>query len=192
MFHMRTKCIIQPIVITVPFLPLLKRLGSGRECARQVGTVRPITRLLIKAGGSALPRPRKPDGPFAAHLVARCDPAGGDDVRSLSVVAAQCRRLLFERGIDICHETVRMWWYGFGPMFTGAIRGQRVSRMRGFEHWRWHLDEKYLRLNVEMVYLWRAVDHKGEILRSYIAKTLKRRGLQEEIATDGQRFTEPR
>jgi putative transposase len=39
--------------------------------------------------------------------------------------------LLFERGIDICHETVRMWWNRFGPMFAGDIR-QRVSRMRGF------------------------------------------------------------
>jgi transposase-like protein len=30
--------------------------------------------------------------------------------------------LLFERGIDICHETVRMWWNRFGPMFAGEIR----------------------------------------------------------------------
>jgi len=29
--------------------------------------------------------------------------------------------LLFERGIDICHETVRMWWNRFGPMFAGDI-----------------------------------------------------------------------
>ena len=49
--------------------------------------------------------------------------------------------LLFERGVDICHETVRMWWNRFGPMFAGNIRRQRVSRMRGFRHWRWHLDE---------------------------------------------------
>jgi hypothetical protein len=40
--------------------------------------------------------------------------------------------LLFERGLDICHETVRMWWNRFGPMFAGDIRRQRVSRMRGF------------------------------------------------------------
>ncbi|HEX8340679.1 MAG TPA: hypothetical protein VF624_07195, partial [Tepidisphaeraceae bacterium] len=46
--------------------------------------------------------------------------------------------LLFERGIDICHETVPMWWNRFGPMFAGDIRRQRVSRMRGFRHWRWH------------------------------------------------------
>jgi len=79
--------------------------------------------------------------------------------------------LLFERGIDICHETVRMWWNRFGPMFAGDIRRQRVSRMRGFRQWRWHLDEMYVKLNGEMVYLWRAVDHEGEVLESYITKT---------------------
>jgi len=40
--------------------------------------------------------------------------------------------LLFERGIDICHETVRFWRNRFGPMFAANIRRQRVSRMRGF------------------------------------------------------------
>jgi putative transposase len=108
--------------------------------------------------------------------------------------------LLFERGIDICHETVRHWWNRFGPMFAADIRRQRVSRMRGFRHWRWHLDEMYVKLNGEMVYLWRAVDHEGEILESYITKTrdkaaaltfmkktLKRHGRVEAITTDGLR-----
>jgi putative transposase len=40
--------------------------------------------------------------------------------------------LLFGRGIDVCHETVRFWWNRFGPMFAADIRRQRVSRMRGF------------------------------------------------------------
>jgi putative transposase len=26
--------------------------------------------------------------------------------------------------------------------------------MRGFRYWRWHLDEMYVKLNGEMVYLW--------------------------------------
>ena len=81
--------------------------------------------------------------------------------------------LLFERGIDICHETVRMWWNRFGPLFAGDIRRQRVSAMRGFRQWRWHLDEMYVKLNGEMVYLWRAVDQEGEILESYITKTAR-------------------
>jgi hypothetical protein len=40
--------------------------------------------------------------------------------------------LLFERGIDLCHETVRLWWNRFGPLFAADIRRQRVNRMRGF------------------------------------------------------------
>ena len=108
--------------------------------------------------------------------------------------------LLFERGIDICHETVQHWWNRFGPMFASEVRRQRVSRMRGFRHWRWHLDEMYVKLSGEMVYLWRAVDQEGEILESYITKTrdkngaltfmkkaLKRHVSPEAITTDGLR-----
>ena len=108
--------------------------------------------------------------------------------------------LLAERGIDICHETVRHWWNRFGPLFAADIRRQRVSRTRGFRQWRWHLDEMYVKLNGEMVYLWRAVDQEGEILESYVTRTrdktavltfmkkaLKRHGSPEAITTDGLR-----
>jgi len=106
--------------------------------------------------------------------------------------------LLFERGIDICHETVRLWWNRFGPLFSADIRRQRVSRMRGFRHWQWHVDEVYVKINGETHYLWRAVDHEGEVLESYVTKardkkaalrflkkTLKRHGRAEKIVTDG-------
>jgi putative transposase len=108
--------------------------------------------------------------------------------------------LLFERGIDICHETVRLWWNRFGPLFAADIRRQRIRQQQGALHWRWHLDEMYVRLNGEMVYLWRAVDHEGEVLESYVTKTrdksaalrfirkaLKRHGRAAEIVTDGLR-----
>ena len=38
--------------------------------------------------------------------------------------------LLFARGIDICHETVRLWWNRFGPMFAGENRRKRVEHIR--------------------------------------------------------------
>ena len=38
----------------------------------------------------------------------------------------QVEDLLFERGIDICHETVRFWWNRFGPMFAAASRSPPV------------------------------------------------------------------
>lgn len=78
--------------------------------------------------------------------------------------------LLLKQGIDICHETVRFWWNRFGPMFAAEIRRRRVNHMRGFRHWRWQLDEMYVKLNGQMAYLWLAVDHEGEVLESYVTK----------------------
>ena len=108
--------------------------------------------------------------------------------------------LLAERGIDICHETVRQWWNRFGPLFAADVRRQRLSRMRGFRQRKWHLDEVYVKINGEMHYLWRAVDQEGEILESYVTKTrdkkaalrfmkkaLKRHGSPAEITNDGLR-----
>ena len=40
----------------------------------------------------------------------------------------QVEDLLFERGIDICHETVPLWWNRFGPMFAAQIRKRRVQQ----------------------------------------------------------------
>ncbi|MEO5865675.1 MAG: hypothetical protein ABIS14_07550 [Sphingomonas sp.] len=105
--------------------------------------------------------------------------AGGDDPQIQSQAAEPCRcfnsspkvirlvmmmyvqfplslrnveDLLFECRIDLCHETVRFWWNRFGPMFAGDIRRQRLDWMRGFRHWKWHLDEMYGKLNGKMVY----------------------------------------
>ena len=148
-----------------------------------------------------MPRPRKPASPF------RYFNSSPEVIRLVVMMYVRfplslrnVEDLLFERGIDICHETVRHWWNRFGPLFAADIRRQRVSRLRGFRHWRWHLDEMYVRLNGEMVYLWRAVDQEGEILESYVTKTrdkaaaltfmkkaLKRHGSPETITTDGLR-----
>lgn len=106
--------------------------------------------------------------------------------------------LLFERGIDICHETVRFWWNRFGPMFAADIKRQTINRMRGFRHWRWHLDEMFVKIKGETHYLWRAVDQEGEVLESYVTKkrdkkaalrfmkkALKDHGPVKTITTDG-------
>ena len=105
--------------------------------------------------------------------------------------------LLAERGIDICHETVRFWWNRFGPLFAAEIRRKRVDRVRQVTQWRWHLDEVYVKINGQMHYLWRAVDHEGEVLESYATKTcdkaaaltflkkmMKRHGRPKVIVTD--------
>ena len=84
-------------------------------------------------------------------------------------------------------------------MFAADIRRQRVNWVKGFRPWRRHLDEMYVTLNGEMVYLWRAVHLEGEVLESYVTtkrdksaalvfmkkKALKRHGIAETIVTDG-------
>ena len=109
----------------------------------------------------------------------------------------QVEDLLHERGIDICYETVRAWWNRFGPMFAADIRRKRSASMRGHIQWRWHLDEVFVRINGKVNYLWRAVDHEGEVLEVFVTKrrdrkaalrflrkTMKRYGRPEVIVTD--------
>ena len=144
-------------------------------------------------------RPRKPASPF------RYFNSSPEVIRLVVMMYVRfplslrnVEDLLFERGIDICHETVRLWWNRFGPLFAADIRRQRVSRMKGFRHWRWHVDEVFVKINGERHYLWRAVDHEGEVLESYVTrkrdkaaalrflkKALKRHGRAETIVTDG-------
>ena len=104
--------------------------------------------------------------------------------------------LLHERGVDVSHETVRFWWHRFGPMFAAEIRKRRIEGMKS-SRWRWHLDEMFVKINGERHYLWRAVDHEGEVLESYVTKTrdkkaalkflkkaMRRHGRPEAIVTD--------
>ena len=100
--------------------------------------------------------------------------------------------LLHERGIDITHETVRFWWNRFGTIFAAEIWGSRVQAMRHFRHRRWRLDEMFVKINGVKHYLWRAVDHEGEVLESFVTKrrdkkaTLTRRAAKR--TSSGNRF----
>ncbi len=77
--------------------------------------------------------------------------------------------LLHERGIEVSHETVRFWWQRFGPMFASEIRKRRIAGLKS-SRWQWHLDEVFVKVNRERHYLWRAVDHEGEVLESFVTK----------------------
>ncbi len=46
------------------------------------------------------------------------------------------QELLFERGIDVSHETVRAWCIRFGPDIAEGLRYRKPKRGRN-----WHLDE---------------------------------------------------
>ncbi len=83
--------------------------------------------------------------------------------------------MLRERGIDISHETIRFWWNRFGPMFAAEICRKRINQMRSYLNWQWPLDEVFVKINGETHYLWRAVDHEGEVLETYVTKQRDRK-----------------
>lgn len=96
--------------------------------------------------------------------------------------------LLHERGIDISHETVRFWWNRFGPIFASEIRRKRVQKLRAHSNWQWHLDEVFVKINGETHYLWRAVDHEGEVLESYVTKRRDRKAALKFLRKTMKRF----
>ena len=81
-------------------------------------------------------------------------------------------------------------------MFAAEIRKRRIHD-RSYSQWRWHLDEVFVRINDETHYLWRAVDHNGEVLEvvatkrrdrkaapKFLNRTIKRYGRPWTIVTD--------
>ena len=106
----------------------------------------------------------------------------------------QVEDILHERGIDICHETVRYWVDRFGPEFANKIRRKRKGV---HSNWCWHLDEVFVKINGELFYLWRAIDHEGEVLESFVTKrrdkraalkflkkAMRKHGLPKKLVTD--------
>src|SRR5580700_8240619 len=77
--------------------------------------------------------------------------------------------LLAQRGLDLSYESVRSWVLKFGPMIARRLR----RRPRPSD--RWHLDEMVVRIAGKRMYLWRAVDHEGEILDVLLQRRRDRR-----------------
>jgi len=82
-------------------------------------------------------------------------------------------------------------------MFAAEIRKKRSASMRADIQWCWHLDEVFVQINGATCYLWRAVDHEGEVLEAFVTKkrdrkaalkflrrAMKRYGRPEVIVTD--------
>ena len=103
----------------------------------------------------------------------------------------QVEDILFERGIDISHETVRFWWNRFGPLFASEIRRRRVHQ-RSYSLWRWHVDEVFVRINGVQHYLWRAVDHEGEVIEVFASKRRNRKAARKFLRRAMKRYGSPK
>ena len=105
------------------------------------------------------------------------------------------QELLFERGVDISHETVRAWCTRFGPDMAEALRHRKPRRGRT-----WHLDEMRVVVGGVVHWLWRAVNEHGEVLdvllqehrdsgaaKRFFKRLLVEQELPERLVTDGLR-----
>lgn len=99
--------------------------------------------------------------------------------------------LLHERGIDVCHESLRFWRNRFGPLFASEIRKARIQRMRTQSNHQWHLDEVFVKINGETQYMWRAVDHEGEELDALVTKRRDRKAALKFLRKLMNRYGQP-
>ena len=67
------------------------------------------------------------------------------------------------------YESVRYWWHRFCSQFANQIKKRRAGGIQS-SNWKWHLDAVFVKINGERHDLWRAVDHEGEVLESYVTK----------------------
>ena len=101
--------------------------------------------------------------------------------------------MIFERGIRLDHSTIHRWVVHFTPMLLTAFN----LRKRSVTH-KWHLDETYIKVRGEWLYLYRAIDKTGATVefhfsknrdlpaaKRFIRKALARHGRPAQITIDG-------
>ena len=82
-------------------------------------------------------------------------------------------------------------------MKRSSLFTRAVYPSHNYSNWKWHLDEVFVKINGETHYLWRAVDHEGEVLDAFVSrrrdrkavliflkKLMKRYGVPRQIVTD--------
>ncbi len=76
-------------------------------------------------------------------------------------------------------------------MYAAEIRKRRIHHS-SHSQWRWHLDEVFVRINGETHYLWRAVDHEGEVLEVFATKRRDRRAALKFLKCTMKRYGRPK
>jgi transposase-like protein len=71
------------------------------------------------------------------------------------------------RGVDLTHETVRDWEQRFAPYLIGQLKKRRKGTCAS----RWHVDETYVKVTGQWVYLYRAIDRDGHLVDTMLSAT---------------------
>jgi putative transposase len=103
------------------------------------------------------------------------------------------KEMMAERGIDLDHSTVHRWIICFSPKLL-----ERFNRKKRQVTRKWNVDETYIKVKGEWLYLYRAIDSNGDTVEFYfsqhrdltaakrfLCKALARHGRPERITIDG-------
>ena len=84
----------------------------------------------------------------------------------LGAVAERIAGILADRGVDISGRTILRWVQKFGPALSTEIR-----RYRRPVNTTWLVDETYVKIPGRWHYLYRGVDHDGQVLDCWLSPT---------------------
>jgi transposase-like protein len=101
--------------------------------------------------------------------------------------------MIAERGISVDHSTIHRWVLRYAPKLLSNFN-RRKRPVSG----RWHMDETYIRVKGQWMYLYRAIDKAGATVdfmfsakrnlkdaRRFFRRAYKRHGLPSQVTIDG-------
>jgi putative transposase len=74
--------------------------------------------------------------------------------------------MFLARGFTFTHEAIRDWEARFAPLITDQLRTKR----RGQAGKSWYVDETYIKVHGKWCYLYRAIDHDGNLVDSMVSE----------------------
>jgi transposase-like protein len=83
--------------------------------------------------------------------------------------------LFLLRGFEFTHQAVQEWEARFARLFAEQLRRRRQGKMGS----RWYVDETYLKVKGRWCYLYRAIDHDGNLVDSLLSATRDRQAAQQ-------------
>ncbi|EFH87918.1 Integrase catalytic region [Ktedonobacter racemifer DSM 44963] len=74
--------------------------------------------------------------------------------------------MFLARGFQFTHEAIRDWEARFAPLLADQLRTKRCGQAGRS----WYVDETYLRVQGKWCYLYRAIDHDGNLVDSMLSE----------------------
>jgi transposase-like protein len=104
------------------------------------------------------------------------------------------KEMMAERGIGVDHSTIHRWVVRFSPLLP-----ERFNRRKRAVTRKWHVDDTYIKVRGEWMYLYRAIDSIGDTVEFYSSehrdlpaakrffrKALERHGRPDRVVIDGR------